>query len=505
MTIKTYVKRSLVFALGLMLFASAAFATSPNRLVIAQSSEITSLDPRLATDIYSFRVIKMMMEELVAFAPDLSLEPRLATDWEFSDDGLTLTFNLREGVMFHHGREFTSDDVRYTFEWVLDPENDAPNRQLYIDIALIDTPDDYTVVFNLSEPNSFLLNNIARMPIVPADLGDEDFASNPVGTGPMVFEFIRRDDQTVLNAFEDYWGGRAQVDSVEIRPIPETATRLLAFEGGEIDMFQDLVVPAELSRLEEDPNIIVHRSPGTGYTYMGFNQRSEPLDDVRVRQAINHMIPREAIVERILEGIGEPGVSMIMPYMTWFNEDVTRYDYNPERAQELLEEAGHGDGFSVRMHVSDDTTRVQIAEIMGFELSQVGINLSVTVEEFGAFLSRVQDTDDYDLFILGWGGQLDPDRAMIRQFTSDGGSNYTYYSNPRVDELVNQGRLVPPDSDESIEIYQEAQEIIVEESPYAFIFYTEEIALHHPYIEGWEIHPYSANTYQDIHLIQKNQ
>jgi peptide/nickel transport system substrate-binding protein len=500
-----HVKGFVSLALSLVLFASAAFAASPNRLIVAQASEISSLDPRIGTDIYSFRVIKMMMEELVAFAPDLSLEPRLATDWEFSEDGRTITFTLREGVVFHHGREFTSDDVRYTFEWVLNPENDSPNRQLYEDIESIETPDDGTVVFHLSEANSFLLNNIARMQIVPADLGDDDFASNPVGTGPMMFESIQRDDRTVLTAFPDYWGGRAQVDSVEIRPIPETATRLLAFEGGEIDLYQDDVVPAELSRLEDDPDVIVQRSPGTGYTYMGFNQLSEPLDDVRVRQAINHVIPREAIVERVLEGIGQPGVSMIMPYMPWFNPDVTRYDYNPERARELLEEAGYGDGFSVRMHVSDNPIRIQIAEIMGFELSQVGIELSVTVEEFGAFLSRVQTSDDYDLFILGWGGQLDPDRAMIRQFTSDGASNYVNYADPHIDELVTQGRLVPPDSQESVDIYREAQEIIVEESPYAFIFYTEEIALQHPYIEGWEIHPYSANTYQDIHLIGKNR
>lgn len=477
-----------------------------DRLIIGSGAEISSLDPRIATDVPSFERINVMMEPLVVYNTDLSLEPRLATEWSFSEDGLAITFNLRDDVTFHHGRDFTSEDVSYTFEWVLDEENAARNRPLYTDITSIETPDPYTVVFNLSEPNAFLLNNIARMPIVPADLGDDqDFASNPVGTGPYQLESLRRDDRLVMNAFDGYWGGRATIDTIEFRPIPEDGTRLLAFEAGEIDMSQAQPVPTELPRLEEDASFNVQRTPGTGYTYLGMNTQVPPLDDVRVRQAISYLVPREALVERILNGIGQPGISMLSPETPWFNPEVMRFEYDPERARALLAEAGYEDGFELRLHTSEDPVRMQVAEIMQAELSQVGVTLSVTIEEFGAFLDRVQTTDDFDLFILSWVGQLDPDRAIMRQFTTDGSANYANYTNERVDELAVSGRSVAPDSEASIEIYREAQALIVEEAPFAFVNYTEEIGLHHPYIEGWTVHPYSAATYQNAHLIQKNR
>jgi peptide/nickel transport system substrate-binding protein len=482
----------------------AAQTTSQERLVIGSSGELSTLDPRVGVDVFSFERISAIMEPLVVFAPDLSLEPRLAESWTFSDDGLTLTFNLRQGVMFHHGREFTAADARYTLEWVLDPDNAAQNRPLYADIESIDTPDDSTLVLNLSEANAFLLNNIARLPVVPHDLGDDEgFASNPVGTGPYRFESLTRDDRLVLTAFPDYWGGRGSIDVVEFRPIPEDGTRLLALEGGELDMYQGNVVPSELARLEADERFVVDRTPAAGYVYLGMNNVNEPLGNVQVRQAISYMIPREAIVERILEGVGRPGISMIIPDMPWFNPDVMRFDYDPERARELLAEAGFEEGgFSLRLYTDENPARVQIAEILQAELAQVGIDMSVNVEEFGAVLDRFLDTDDYDLFLLSWNGQLDPDRAMFRQFTTGGAfSGFINYSNPRVDELVNRGRLVPPDSQESIAIYQEAQAIIVEEAPYAFIFYIEEVALAHADITGWQVHPYNAVTYQNLHRV----
>lgn len=501
------IKRPTLALLVAVLLLGTNVYAQETTLVIGATAEAPGLDPRVEVDAPAFERINTMMEPLVAFGTDLGLKPRLATDWEFSEDGLTLTFTLRQGVLFHHGREFVAEDVKYTYEWLLDPDNDAPNRPLYADIESIETPDDTTVVFNLSEANSFLLNNLARMPILPHDLAaEEEFRDNPVGTGPLMFESWDRDDRMVLRAFEDYWGGRPQVDVVEFRPIPEDATRLLAFEGRQLDMYQGGVVPAELARLEEDPAFVVQRTPGTGYTYVGFNLRSEPLADVRVRQAVSHLIPREAIVERIMEGIGEPGISMISPDMPWFNPDVARFEYDPERAEELLAEAGIEEGTTLRLYTHENPVRIQIAEILEFELGQIGIDVDVTIEEWGAFLNRLTETEDYDMFILGWVGQIDPDRAMSRQFTTDGAfANFIYYSNERVDELLTRGPLVAPDSEESIELYQEAQAIIVEAVPYAFINYTEEVGLHHPYIEGWEIHPYSPATYQNVHEIVKDR
>ncbi len=494
---------ALALALGALVLMGSVFAQN-DRLNIGAGAEITTLDPRIATDVPSFERIAVIMEPLVVFGKDLGLEARLATEWAFADDGSTLTFKLREGVTFHDGSPFTSADVKDTFEWVLNPENGAQNRPLYATIESIDTPDDYTVVMNLNVLNSFLLNNIARMPIVPAGSG-ANFGDNPIGTGPYQFVELVRDDRLVVRGYADYWGGTPNIDILVFRPIPEDATRLLAFEAGEIDVMQAQPVPSELPRIEADDRFVVDRSPGTGYTYVGMNTKVGELSDVRVRQAISYLIPREAFVARVLNGIGSPGISMLSPASGWFNPDVERYEYNPERAAALLAEAGIGEGSSLRLHTNENAVRMQLAEILGFELGQLGVNLDITIEEFGAFLERVQTTDDFDLFILGWSGQLDPDRAMIRQFTTTGSANYTFYSNPRVDELLERGPLVDPTSQESIDIYQEAQAIVLEEAPYAYAYYTEEIAFMHPYIGGWGVHPYGAATFQNAHLITKNR
>jgi peptide/nickel transport system substrate-binding protein len=494
-------------SLALSAVAGLGLVSAQSTLVIGTGAELSHLDPRLATDIPSFERINVISEPLVTFGNDLGLNPRLATSWELAADGLSLTFNLREGVKFHDGTDFTSEDVRYTFEWVLNEGNASPNRALYADIESIDTPDAHTVVMNLSNANSFLLNNIARMPIVPASAGEnEDFTFNSVGTGPYKFESLRRDDRMVLHAFDAYWGGRGEIDVVEFRPIPEDGTRLLAFEAGDIDISQSQPVPTELDRLMNDDRFIIERAPGTGYTYVGMNNTSAPLDNKLVRQAISHLVHRDAIVSRVLNGIGQPGISMLSPELAWFNPDVPAYPYDPERARELLAEAGIDTaGTRLRLYTNENPVRMQIAEILQAEMAGIGLELEVNIEEFGAFLERVQTTNDFDLFILGWSGQLDPDRSMQRQFTSTGASNYTNYANDRVDELLAEGRITATDSQLSLDIYNEAQMIVLEEAPYAFVNYTEEIAMSHPWVEGWSIHTYGANAYQDLHLVRLNR
>jgi len=494
---------ALFMALGLGTLAGAA---PEDTIVIGSGAEAVGLDPRLETDVPSFERINVIFEPLVTFNTDMELVPRLATDWEFSDDALTLSFWLRDDVVFHDGEPFTAEDVKYTFEWVLDEDNGAPNRALYADIGEIEIEDDYTIHFHLSALNSFLLNNIARMPVVPAHHGErDDFRTNPVGSGPYKFESWARDDVMNLVAFDDYWGSQPIHPYVQFRAIPEASTRLLAFEAGEIDMYQGGMVPQELPRLEDDPNIIVERVAGTGYSYLGLNTKVGPLADVKVRQAISRVINREAIVDRVMNGIGTPGVSPIPPALPWFTDDVYDLSYDIDASRALLEEAGVlGEDISLRLFTNENPDRIRIAEILQFEAARVGIDVEVTIEEWGAYLSRIQDTEDYDIFILGWGGQLDPDRAMYRQFHTDGPNNYTFFSNARLDELLEKGRTLDPSSQESIDLYREAQQIVVENVPYGFINYTEEVLIYHPHIEGITVHPYSANSWQDVHLIQKN-
>ena len=492
---------------SLLLAFTMVAAADDDTLIIGGYSEAIGLDPRLETDVPSFQRISIIMEPLVKFNVDMQVAPALAKSWHVSDDTMTLSFVLHDGVNWHDGVAFTAEDVKYTFEWVLDPDHGAPNRGLYIDIAEIEVVSDTEVVFHLRQPNSFLLNNIARMPITPRHDADRaDFRQSPIGTGSYKLVSWARDDRMVLVENKDYWGGRPNVPNIVFRAIPEDATRLLALEAQEIDLYQGGVVGRELERLEADPNIVVKRAPGTGYEYLGFNTQVEGLSDPRVRQALSHLLDREAVLARVLWGVGTPGVGPVSEALPWFNPDVYDYDYNPERARELLAEAGYGPGdLTFKLYTDERVNRVRVAEIVQFEAEQVGIHVEVLIEEWGAYLTRIQQTGDFDLFMLGWAGQLDPDRAMIRQFSTQGANNYGKYSNERVDYLLDAGRVVPPESQESLDIYGEAQEIVVSEAPYAFVSYSAEVGLSQPWIENWEVHPYASGAYQDAHLITKNK
>jgi peptide/nickel transport system substrate-binding protein len=497
-----------VMVLFSLLFGFSSVVTADNNtLIIGGYGEALGLDPRMETDVPSFQRINVMMEPLVKFNVDMEIAPGLAKSWHVSDDTMTLRFVLQDGVKWHDGVPFTADDVVYTFEWVLNADNGAPNRGLYVDIDRIEVVSDTEVVFHLKQPNSFLLNNIARMPITPRHDGDRnDFRQNPIGTGPYKLVSWSRDDRMIFVENEEYWGGRPNVHNLVFRTIPEDATRLLALEAQEIDFYQGNVVGRELERLEADPTIIVQRAPGTGYEYLGFNTQVEALSDIRVRQAFCYLIDREAVVARILWGVGSPGVGPVSEALPWFNPDVQQYEYNPERAKELLAEAGYGPGdLKLTLHTDERATRSRVAEMIQHEAEKIGVEIEVILEEWGAYLTRIQQTGDFELFLLGWAGQLDPDRAMIRQFSTEGANNYGKYSNERVDYLLNLGRTVPPESQESLDIYGEAQEIIVREAPYAFTNYSAEVGLNHPWIGNWEVHPYAAGSYQNAHLITKNK
>lgn len=499
---------SMLLAVVVLILSLSLVAMADNdTLVIGSGAEAIGLDPRLETDVPSFERINVISQALVQFKVDMELEPCLATEWTVSDDTMTLWFKLREGVHWHDGVPFTAEDVKYTYEWVLNPDNGALNMGLYADIDEIEVVNDYEVIFRLSQPNAFLLNNIARMPITPKHDGDrEDFRQRPIGTGPYKFVSWTRDDRMVLVENEEYWGGRPNIPNLIFRAIPENATRLLAFEAGEIDIYQGGVVAQEIDRLEADPNYVVQRTPGTGYNYLGFNTRVGGLSDVRVRQAVSYLINREGIVANVLNGIGQPGIGPVSMSLPWFNENLHRYEYSVEKAQELLAEAGYQPGdISLRLYTNENPDRIRIAEILQYECQRAGINVEVFIEEWGAYLARVQETDDFDIFILGWSGQLDPDRAMYRQFHTNGSNNYGKYSNERVDYLLERGRMVPQESQESLDVYREAQEIVVREVPYGFINYTEEVGLHHPYIGNWQAHPYGAAAWQDVQLMTKNK
>ena len=476
--------RLVLVALATLSLLFAGLALAQTRLVVGNISEAVNLDPRLISDTYSFQRIYTIFEPLVSFDKDLSHMPRLATEWSFSEDGSVITFKLREGVKWHHGTEFTSADVKYTIDWLQNPENPAATPSLWASIAEVTTPDPYTVVFRLDPVNVWAFNVLARTAIVPADRGDDpDFASNPSGTGPWQLVEWVRDDRMVLERFEDHWETeRGNVDELVFRTIGEDASRLLAFEAGEIDLYQGQVVPVEVPRLEAETNW-VSRVAGLGHTYLGMNLRNPILNDVRVRQAFYHLIPSQAIVQRLYNNVGSVGVSPVSPESVFFSPTTPRYPYDPERARELLAEAGYADGFDMTVLTFTGDEYRTAGQVLQQMFSEVGVRMTLDAQERGSLVEQIFkpiDENPTQAALVGASASTgDADLALTVSFTAasfpPASNNWSFFSDERVEELVVAGRTTG-DPAEREAAYAEAQGIIWQDAPWVFLYSPNTIA-----------------------------
>jgi peptide/nickel transport system substrate-binding protein len=490
-------KLTLIVLIGLLLAAAPAHSQT---LRAGLDVDAGTMDPRLARDTSAARMQELVFSGLVYLDPNLVPQPDLATSWEFTSP-TTLVFQLREGVSFHDGSAFTAEDVVYTFTTLVDPAFGAPRRALYTPIAGVHAIDDLTVEFTLSQPYAPLLQYL-DMGIVPADVAatlGAGFGDAPVGTGPFVLTSWERGATIRLAAFDDYHFGRPNLDEVVISIIPDNNVRLIALESGDLDLIHSPVPPQDLARLQANDRFVVETTTALGYTYLNLNLRNPLLQDVRVRKALAYLTDVDTISEVIFYGMDAPGESFLLPGTFHYTPDVVTYPYDPERAAELLAEAGrvdsNGDGIrdrdgqqlSFELTTNVDPNRQQILEFLQGEWAQAGIDVSVRVYEWPAFIGDVI-AGDHDIGLIGWLLLTDPDRATYLQFLTDGGSNYGAYSNPRVDELLEAGRA-ETDPDARRAIYGEVAQIVTDEAPYIFLLYQGYVVIHSPRLTGFEVHP----------------
>ncbi len=462
----------------------------PVELRMGLGSDATNLDPRHATDVASANISNLVYAGLLQWDMNtMEIMPYVAKEIEIPDD-TTYIFHLHEGILFHDGVELTAEDVKFTYDCLRDPDFGGVNLAFYQPIIEINIIDDYTVEFKLEEPNAPFLYYLAPG-IVPKHIAmeedDEFFKSQPIGAGPYVFVEWVPNDRIILEAFDDYFGGKPSIDRIIFRIIPEVTTRLVELETGGVHLV-DGVPPEDVDRLDGDPEVDVTFTPGTGFNYFTYQQQEAPFNDVRVRQAVAYGIDMEALVEHIYHGFREVAYSPIIPTSWAHNPDVHKFGHEPEKAQELLAEAGYPDGLQFQLKSSEGEVTRELCEIVQHQLSDIGVEVSLYEQEWGAFLSDVLDTD-FEMITLGWSGQTDPDRGVYRQFHSrnwaPAGHNWHLYSNERVDELLDRART-NPDQEIRRAKYFEIQEILAEEQPYTYISYYITIAAHRPEVQNYE-------------------
>ena len=478
--------------IALLLPASQAFARTPDDvLVVGQIAEPQSMDPATVTAVNDFRILVNLYDGLVRYADgSLEVEPALAHDWEISDDGTVYTFYLREGVTFHDGAPFNAEAVKYNFDRMLDedhPDHDAtgpfPLSFFFGAIEETEVVDDYTVRMHLDEPYAPLLSNLAYptgLIVSPQAVQEhgEDYGRNPAGTGPYQFRTWEANRQVAAQRNPDYWDGAPDLEGIVFRPITDANARVNEMQAGNIDLMVE-VPPDEMARFTEAPEFQVYEQTGPHVWFLILNAAEPPFDDKRVRQAANYAIDKEALVNDILQGTAEVAAGPTARAFEWaYNEDLEPYPYDPDRARELLAEAGYEDGVEITFYVTEGGSGMLDPVPMGTaiqaDLADVGIDASIETYEWNTFLDRVNPGLEgrAEMAQMAWMTN-DPDTLPFltlrtESFPDDGGFNSGYYSNPEVDELLNQARRAT-DQDERARLYREMQAIVHDDAPWVFV------------------------------------
>lgn len=496
------------FLIGiLVLFLPACGPTAerdPNTFVTASIGDARRLNPVISNDSASGAINDFVFNGLVKYDKDIRLVGDLAERWDISPDGKTITFHLRKDVKWHDGAPFTAEDCYFTYQKLTDPNVATPYSSGYMDILKAEAVDRFTFRVVYREPFSPALESWG-MGIIPKhllagkDLNTDPFNRAPVGTGPYRFKEWVSGQKIVLEANDDYFEGRPNIDQFIYRIIPDSSTMFQELLSGGVDLMG--LNPLQYRRKSETRRIRENyrkfRYPSNGFTYLGFNLRHELFSERSVRQALSYAIDRQSIIDGVLLGIGRPCTGPFS-HVSWaYNPGARSYEHDPELASRMLAEAGwknrNKDGILVKngrpfrftiLTNQGNNERIRSAEIIQQNLKAVGIAADIRVMEWQAFLEQV-DKRSFDAIILGWGMGRDPDIYDIwhSSKTKKGEYNFIGYRNPEVDRLLVAGRRTF-DIRQRKRIYFRIHEILAEDQPYAFLYVPDATPIVHKRFKG---------------------
>ncbi|MDI9548666.1 MAG: glutathione ABC transporter substrate-binding protein [Chloroflexota bacterium] len=461
-----------------------AAAGATTEIVVAQYADVVNLDPQDTNDNASYGPEKLMYEGLVGYNAAMEMEAQLAERWEASDDATEFTFFLRQGINFHDGTPFNAEAVKYNFERVINPDNALKRYGLYNIIASVEVIDEYTVKFTTTKPFGAMLATFAHpaggiiSPTAAAQYSDvHEFGKNPVGTGPFKFvEWVPGDHLTV-EKFDGYWNSdaAAQVDRITIKPVPEAGTRIAMLLAGDAH-FINQVPPSQVELVVGGEDVALAENESI-YTYwVAMNTQIEPFNNKQVRQALNHAVDKQAIIDVVLRGYGKITDSPIAPRV-WGYTPVMIYEYDPEKAKQMLADAGYPDGFSTTMWISDSSEAKEAAIAMQGQLAEVGVQVEVVPMEAATLSAerfKPAAENQSQMNYAGWSPSTgDADWAIRPLLATESipptSFNLAFFSDPDVDAAVAEG-LASADPEVRQAAYAQAQEAIMDEAPWIFLW-----------------------------------
>lgn len=475
-------------------------------LTVAANGEPTKIDPQSNDEATNHKVAIQMFEPLFIVNSQGEIEGLLAEDWEYQDEK-TLTIHLRQGVKFHNGEELKASDVLFTMERAnrINPSIAAIVNMIDVENSTAD--DEYTVTLRLLQPYASLLRHLSHpgTGIVSQkaveEIGEEDFAHEPLGgTGPFQFESWNPGDSITLKRFEDYWGEKPAITTIVFRYIPESTNRTIELETGAVDIAYEVQV-SDIERIESNPDLLMMRAPGLGNTFAKFNPLVEPFQDQRVRLALVKALDVPGIVDAVFFGAGAPSYGMMSSKVWGYNDEYPHYGYDVEEAKQLLADAGYPDGFEITLMVSDNQTRVDMAEIMQNQWSKIGVKANVQVYEIGTFFDHY-GKNDFQVCIVGMTTvTADADYGLYGVWhTSATPEGQTpLFSDPEVDKLLD-GARSEADDDKRREMYFEVQKILLDFVPIIPLWENEELNACRSNVKGFEVDSAGHHRLWKVHF-----
>jgi peptide/nickel transport system substrate-binding protein len=475
-------------------------------LVNGSIGEPTILIPMLAGDASSHEVAGLIFNGLVKYDTDLSIIGDLAESWDISKDGLVITFHLKKGVRWTDGKEFTADDVMFGFDTITNKKTPTAYNEDFLQVKKAEVLDKYTFRVTYGKPFAPALASWGDLVVLPKhllegkDLTKSEFGRDPVGMGPYKLTNWVPGQELILDSNHAYFEGRPYIDQFIYRVIPDRATMFLELQTGGVDMMD--LTPIQYTKQTESEyfrnNFQKFRYPQFVYTYMGFNLKHPFFKDRRVRQAIACAIDKSEIIDVVLFGLGSPATGPYVPNTWPYNPNVKKYPYNPERARQLLKEAGwedtDGDGvldkdgrpfrFTILTNMGN-TLRMNTATIIQWKLAKIGIKVDIKVLEWSTFVNEFIDKRRFEAVILGWSISPDPDQYDIwySKKTKEKEFNFVSYSDPEVDALLEKGRRTY-NIEERKKDYFRIQEILAEDLPYIFLYVPDATPIVHARFKG---------------------
>lgn len=427
------------------------------------TQDLASLDPHVDTDAGTRDVVFNLYEGLVKPTSDGGFIPAVASDYIISDDAKTYTFTLRDGITFHDGTPVTIEDVKYSIDRYAEIQGESSAFSSLVDS--VEVQDDKTLVVNLKESYSEFLP-MMTIAIIPQS--NEDPAGNPIGTGPFKYVSYTPGQNLELEKYDGYWQeGVPSLDSVEFKFIADVDTAFVELQAGTIDILKYLTA-AQAETLGDDYNIVQGSMNLVHAMYL--NSAYEPLSKTEVRQALCYAVDRDAINNFIFGGKSHLIGSHMIPAMSKYYEPEaeTVYSYDPEKAKELLADAGYADGFDLEITVpSSYSQHVDSAQIIADELSQVGINVTLNQVEWSTWLQDVYKGGNFQATVIGFDGTLAPS-DWLKKYVTDDAKNFMHYSNTEYDDVFNTA-YTTVDDDVKVENYKKAQMILAEDAAAVYI------------------------------------